>query len=146
MRLAREIATDLFEVEDILKLHEISGQRWEDIRSNRVFQKFLNEAVIEWQAATNTAERTKLKAASLLEEWLPEANRRLHDKGEALPAKVQLATLLKQLSGLGDKEASQGGGGEKFNVTINLGSNKISIEKQVTQKVIDVTPTHAEDM
>lgn len=139
LRIAREIAMNLHDLETILKNNNVSTEAWDRLQTNQYFRDLVQSAVAEWESASNTHERTKLKAASLLEQWLLEANTRLHDPKELLTAKVQLATLLKSLSGMGVTSAQDGGGGgERFSVTINLGGDaKLKFEKKVTPKVIE---------
>ncbi|MGZ5095546.1 MAG: hypothetical protein ACXWCH_30895 [Burkholderiales bacterium] len=86
----------------------------------------------------NTPERVKVKAAAMLEEWLPELNNRLHDGDESLTAKIEGGKMLTKLAGM-DGRADVAVGGERFTFTINLGAAAapITIEKDVTPKVID---------
>lgn len=139
LKLAREIAIDHETLPEILKRHGITSDRWESLQKSPVFLKILEAEVIAWHGAGNTHERTKLKAAALVEEWLPEANARIHDKDENLPAKVELGKLLARIAGMGLNDATiAGGGGEKFSVTINLGADhSIKIDKQLAPRTID---------
>lgn len=139
LRIAREIAIDLFPVETILKNNQIDQSQFDRIRKDARFLRLLDSEVAAWQAAGNTLERTKLKAGALLEEFLPEANARIHDKNETLAAKNELVKTLTRIAGMGLERANiEGGGGERFTVTINLGAgNKLQFENQVTPKVIE---------
>jgi hypothetical protein len=142
VKLAREIAIDHHDIETILKTHQITDQQWLDIRAHPRFRELLSQQLAEWQSATNTHERTALKAAALVEEWLPEANSRLHDRSESLNGKVELGKLLSRIAGMGLTTAGvEGGSGEKFSITINLGADsKLQFSKELPSKVIDVTP------
>lgn len=146
VRLAREIAINHFPIETILETHQISHETWEIIQKNPRFQVLLQNEIEQWNGALNTHERAALKAAAMIEEYLPEGNRRLHSSQETLNSKVELLKLLARIAGMGVAGAEVNGGmGEKFSVTINLGAdNKIQIEKQVQPKMIDVTPSEAE--
>lgn len=140
VKLAREVAINHFPIQTILKNHRITIEEWEAIQRNPRFAVLLEGEIAAWNGAMNTHERTKLKAASLVEEFLPEANSRLYDKSENLPAKVELLKLLTRVADMGVTSAQVAGGGERFNVTINLGSDeKIKIQKEIPQ-VVDVTP------
>jgi hypothetical protein len=99
----------------------------------------LTSEVEAWGAALNTSERLKLKAAAMLEEWLPELNNRLHDGQEALPAKIEGAKMLTRIAGIGVPGVAEGGAGERFTVTINLGNSAapIEISKQIAPKIIE---------
>lgn len=140
VKLAREIAINHYDTETILKHYRITTDEWERIIAHPRFLELLEAEQQAWNGALNTHERTKLKAAALVEEWLPEANQRLHDSGENLNAKVELGKLLARIAGMGLQNAAvEGAQGEKFSITINLGADaKLKFEKQqVTSKVID---------
>lgn len=133
VRLAREIAINHFPIETILKTYQITDETWNSIQANPRFQQLLKGAIEDWNGALNTHERAKLKAASMLEEWLPEGNMRLNDRTETLSSKVELLKLLAKIAGMGVSDASVAGVGEKFSVTINLGAdNNLKFEKEIT--------------
>lgn len=139
LRVAREVAIDLYDIETILKSNEINETQWERMRRDPQFLQLLEAEKLAWNAAANTLERTKLKAGALIEEFLPEANARIHDKNETLTAKTELVKTLTRIAGMGlDRASIEGGGGERFQVTINLGADhKLQFQHQVTPKVID---------
>jgi hypothetical protein len=141
VKLAREIAMDIQPLETILKQYSISPETWETLKSNGKFQNLLFSETEAWNGALNTHERVKLKAASMLEEFLPELNNRLHDRDEALPAKIEGAKLVTRIAGLGERVDAVGGG-ERFTVTINLGEDaKLTFDKQLPAKIIDHDPS-----
>jgi len=139
LRIAREIAIDLYDTETILKNNQIDRNQFEQIKRDPRFLRILEAEVAAWNAAGNTHERTKLKAAALMEEFLPEANARIHDPKEPLSAKTELVKTLTRIAGMGiDNARVEGGGGEKFTVTINLGaSEKLTFENTLPHKVIE---------
>ena len=137
VQLAREIAIDHLNTEQILKLYNISQEEWEVIKNNKRFQTLLEQEVIAWQGATNTAERTKLKAGAIVEHFLPEANMRLHSIDEALPAKVELMKAISRIAGFDRNDVGNQVAGSGFSVTINLGGgDKVKFDA-VPPKVID---------
>lgn len=141
VKLAREIAMDIQPLETILKQYSITPEGWDILKSNGKFQNLLFSETEAWNGALNTHERVRLKAASMLEEWLPELNNRLHDADEALPAKIEGGKMLTRIAGIG-VGAGEGGGGERFTVTINLGEDsKLVYEKQLPAKVIEHDPS-----
>lgn len=139
LRIAREIAIDLYPLETILEHNQINPKDWERIKVDPRFLRLVDAEVVAWNAATNTLERTKLKAGALLEEFLPEANSRIHDRSESLSSKTELVKTLARVAGMGlDRAQIEGGGGEKFSVTINLGADqKLQFQHEVTPKVIE---------
>ena len=142
VRIAREIALDFKDIETILEHHKLSPNDFEKIKKDPRFLRLLEGEILAWNAATNTHERTKLKAAALVEEWLTEANARIRDANEPLSAKTELVKLLTRIAGMGIETAAVNAsqGGERFIVNINLGDDKkLSFAKEVTAKVIDGT-------
>lgn len=139
VKLAREIAIDHSEIEDILKRYQISTEDWLIIKDHPRFQQLLSSEIEAWHSATNTVDRTKLKIAAMLEEWLPTANSDLHDRTLALPGRVELAKALAKMAGIGERVGGEIAHGEKFSITINLGAdNKLQFDKdKITSKVID---------
>lgn len=138
LRVAREIAIDLYDVETILKNNKIDQSDFERIKKDPRFLALLESEVSAWNSAGNTLERTKLKAGAMLEEFLPEANTRIHDKAETLSAKTELLKALMRIAGMGERVAGDAPTGERFTVTINLGSDhKLKFDNAVTPKVIE---------
>lgn len=130
---------DIQPIETILKQYSISDERWEELQRNAHFRKLVASESEAWNSASNTHERVKLKAAAMMEEWLPELNNRLHDLEETLPAKIEGGKMLAKIAGMGERAAAEGATGEKFTVTINLGAQSppIEISKDVSPKVIE---------
>ena len=138
LKLAREIAMDIRPVEEILEIHKINGENWENIQKNPYFQGILSSEVEAWQSANNTSERLKIKSLAMVEEALPEFYARMHDPKEPLPAKTDVLKTIAKFAGVGGSDFNASVGGEKLSVTINLGSDhQLRIEKEVTSKVID---------
>jgi hypothetical protein len=140
LRLAREIAIDLFPIETILANNKIDQTQFERIKTDPRFLKLVESEVMAWNAAANTHERTKLKAGALIEEFLPEAHGRLHDGKEPLSAKTELLKALARIANMGNERGQgEAGAGERFTVTINLGADqKLEFSKSVTPKVTQV--------
>ncbi|MCK1742189.1 hypothetical protein IVA80_15295 [Bradyrhizobium sp. 139] len=147
MKLAREIAMDIHPLESILKQYSIASDEWVALQRNGRFVALLSSAVEEWNSALNTHERVKLKAAAMMEEWLPELNNRLHDRDEALPAKIEGGKMLAKIAGMGERAQIEGSSGERFTVTINLGSGgqQLEFSKEVQPKVIEGEVAAASD-
>lgn len=137
LKLAREIAMDIQPIENILKNLKIDEGQWEEIQQNPRFMGYLRGAVEEWQSATNTAERVKLKSLSFVEEALPEFFARAHDPKEPLAAKTEVLKTIAKFAGVGG--SVEGAlSGEKMIVTINLGADQqLRIERDVTPQVIE---------
>lgn len=147
LKVAREIAKDILPLETILDLHKITPSQWETLQKHQVFMRLLQGEAEAWGSATNTAERLKLKATAMCEEWLEEANARIHDRAETLTAKNETVKVVARFAGIGVNGEAAAGSGEKFSFTINLGNaDKLKFEKELPlHKVVEGTtnePTH----
>jgi hypothetical protein len=142
IKLAREIALDHHDTETILKRYRITPEKWAKIKDNPRFTQLLVSEMTAWHSAVNTQERTKFKAAALIEEWLEEGNARLYDSREALNHKVELVKVLAKIAGMDRSDLPGGSTADRFSVTINLGADaKLHFEKERSpQQVIDITP------
>jgi hypothetical protein len=128
--LAREVAMEMRQPEDILKSYEITENEFHELLNTTHFQAILSEQVQLWRSTPNTAERVKLKHQSLVEEVLPEMYGRLMDRREPLSAKVELFKALQR--GAGVLAAEGDAGSAKVSITINMGDRGV---ETVTQKV-----------
>ena len=134
IKLATEVAVNYRKIDDILAHHAITWETWAEIKDLPRFQQLLQAAVEDWNLAANVQERVKLRASYQVEQALPEMWRRLHDLKEPLSAKVELLKTLARFGDVGVQGSNVEGGGERVNITINLGaSEKIKIEKENTR-------------
>lgn len=136
--LARELAIDHYPLETILEQHRITTETWLTIKSNPRFIRLLESEIVQWQGALNTEQRVKLKAASVVEEFLPEAHQRLHTSSEILSSKVELFKAVARIAGMGMTGVGvEGAGGDRFSVTINLGADSQLKFEGKSPKTID---------
>lgn len=138
LSLARSVAMDLQELDDILKAHQLSYEQWAEIAANPRFQAFLKSAVEDWNKPMNTPERIKLKALAMVELGLEEMWKQLHSDKEPLTARVELFKTIAKMGAV-DVEKRVDEGGEKFSVVINLGSDQLRVTAPaLPAKVIDL--------
>jgi hypothetical protein len=141
--IARELAMDIFNIEQILSFTNTTPEVFSAVKENPRFNAYLKSEMEAWSSALNTHERVKIKAAAQMEYALPELNARLHDADEPLMAKVKVAELISKLAGMGNADTRVlGDTGERFTVTINLGADqKLQYsEKIIAGEVIESTP------
>jgi hypothetical protein len=145
VRLAREIAMGMLEIEEILENFRISREEFEVIQKDPAFNKLLISELADWQGAGNTEQRVKVKSAALIEDYLPELYARLNDRHEPLLAKGHILKIIAQLASLGQPAgAQQLQPGDKVVVQINLGADaNLRYEKRLPSKVIDHEPVGA---
>jgi len=146
VKLAREIAMDLREPHEILERHGFTQRQWELLQNHPRFMEILSAERAAWEGAVNTHERVRLKAGAMMEDWLTEGYNRMIDPGEKLIDKVKVAELVARLADMGTRGVGVNGAGEvdRVSITINLGAEAHTFNKQVTPKVIDVTPTETD--
>jgi hypothetical protein len=131
LAVAREIAMDLYPVETILKTYQIEPKTFENYLKLPRFQTMLEESRIAWNAATNVAERIKLKQLAVVEEAIPEMWKVLHDHGQPLSARVELYKTLMKGAGVGVADGVIDTAG-KVSITINMGAAAEPVVVQTT--------------
>lgn len=146
-RVARELAMDLYTLDQILEACEINTHEFERWQSHPQFLKYLAQFKEEWHGAGNTHERTKIKASIVMEEFMQEAYTTLHDKKQALNHRVELGKLVAKIAGMGEPKLNAAGmGGPGFSLTINIGqepNHRVTINPEIS-KVINHEPLKAE--
>lgn len=139
IRLARTIAQDMLDLDTILQTNNVTPAAWAIIERHPRFQKYLQASIIDWNAAENAPERVKIKSASMIEEWLPEAFQQMHNQEAPLLHRNDLAKLVSKLGGMDRSGVGvDGTGGERFHVTINLGADsRMNFDKVVPVRTIN---------
>jgi hypothetical protein len=133
LALVKEIALDIKDIPDILQTTGVTWEQYDAIKETDYFKRMLEEAISAWNSALNAQERLKLKAATALEDFVPELYGRLHDRAEPLNHKVEGAKLLARIAGVDAPNNGAGVVGERFTVTINMGTaTPVQITKDVT--------------
>jgi len=122
--LVTELAKDIIELDDILKFLDITKEDYLKISQTRSFKEALTVANTEWQGATNTHKRVKLKAAAITEEFMLKLFFLARDSvDEPLSSKTKAFEAISRIAGLGALEppVSVAGGatGNVFNLQIN---------------------------
>jgi len=125
--LAREIAMDIFPLAQILELHKLDDVEWARISENRRFQTMLEQMVTDWNSAANTRQRVKIKAATGLESVLETYIAEILDTGIPLTQRVEAGKFLARLGEL-DGNLIEGGGADRFSITLNIGAMHKQLE------------------
>ena len=141
-RLARELAQDIFEPEQIRLAHSLTTDQFEQILNDVTFQKMLREMVMDWQSASGTAERVRVKAATAVEVALDSFFQDLTDRSIPLAQRTDALKALMKLGELGEKDGPLGPVGSGVSININLGTpGQGHAPKTVT---IEATPIQEE--
>jgi hypothetical protein len=133
--LAREIAQDIFPLEQVIRLHNLTDEEWLKISVHPKFVSILNDMQKEWNAAENTPQRIRVKAQAGLETQLECL---IADCGDPSIPLSQRTDAYRMLARLGDLDG-QGkiNVGEKFSITLNIGHIHREVEVKTPPKVID---------
>lgn len=128
IRLARELAIDHYEIEEVLDRYKLSYDDWGLLCAFPRFTALLDSEEQTWNSAKNAHQRVRYKAASLIEGYLEEAQKSLHNGNETLVARTGLAKLVASFAGIGEEHkfgvGSLSGG---FSITINLGDRTLNV-------------------
>lgn len=118
--------------------------RWKE---NPQFLAYLKQFKEEWHSAINTQERTKIKAGLVMEEFMEEAYRNLHNVKQPLNHRVELGKLVAKIAGMGEPKINgANGGGPAFSLSINIGGNeKITITPTVSKVINHHQPSEFDD-
>lgn len=143
VRLVRELAMDMREIDQILDDFRMSRAEFEALQKDERFGRMLASELSSWGAATNAHERVKAKSAAMIEDYLPELYARLNDRSENLMGKAKMLEFIAKLAGWGIAENQRElAPGDRVVVQINLGADaQLNYEKRLPAKVIDHEPS-----
>jgi hypothetical protein len=136
----RELAQDLYDVEDVLQRYGMTVEDYEILAQTRSFQILYRAMEEEWKAGKNTSERVRLQSAFGIEDALPELFTQLKDTNNPLSARAALFTQLCKVAAIGNPPTSDKPPTEQFKIEINMGAD-LSQNVKVTvlpEPVIDV--------
>jgi hypothetical protein len=116
--LAREIAQDIFSVEQVVALHRLSDEEWTQIQRHPRFVSMLHSMQVEWNSAANTRERVRIKAQTGLESQLEIFVNEINNGNIPLSQRVDAGRFLARLGEL-DGQLSQNNA-PSSGITINI--------------------------
>lgn len=141
-RIARELAMDLYSLDQILAHCDTTVQEFEQLKKHPQFTNYYTQFKDEWSTATNAKERAKIKASIIMEEFMEEAYTSLHDKKQPLNHRTELGKLVAKIAEMGEPRLNAGAnGGPAFSLTINIGDprNNVTIAPEMV-KIINHDP------
>ena len=129
--LARELAMDLRDIDEILNLYKVSRAAYEKLKASDFFEKLVDAAKIEWHSALNTTNRVQIEAASIVEQAMPVIYARMIDPKAPLQHAVDAGKWLSEIAGL-KRVPGSGDPGERIKIEINLGADtKLTYDKSL---------------
>lgn len=137
-RLARECARDLYPPAAIREQFKLTIDEWDDATNSAFFQTRLAEEVSQWNDPGNATVRISAKAATLIEESLPEIYALIHDRTQPMAAKVQALQAAARWANIGNDTGltADGNADRKVRITINIDGRSIQFDKEKA-KVVD---------
>jgi hypothetical protein len=134
--IAREVATNVREVEDIVKAYGLTPEQYAaHIHKNGYYQQLLQSYAKEWESIKSTNRRLAFQAAAALEEQLPVLAYRMGNAREDLADVTSIAKLFAQLAGAsttpGNAPLEQN---QRFAIHIVIGDRTVSLETNSPQK------------
>jgi len=121
--LAREIAQDIFSVDQIVALHRLDDAEWLQIQQHPKFVAMLADMQREWNSAANTRERVRVKAQTGLETQLEVFIRDINDPGIPLSQRVDAGRFLARLGELDGQTQSNTAAGSGITINIVTGNH-----------------------
>ena len=122
--LAREIAMDIFPLQQILDIHRLADSEWMVIQQNPRFTAMLANMITEWNSANNTRERVRIKAATGLESVLENYIRDISDDAIPLAQRVEAGKFLARLGELDGQQNVMGSIGNGVTINIRTGHDQ----------------------
>jgi hypothetical protein len=137
VRIARELATELYTLDQILIRYDIDKAYFDQaIGPNKFYQQVYNAYLQEWQSISSTHKRLAFAAAAALEDKLPTLANRMGDRNSGLGDAVATAKLFRDLAGIATPGPNQGAAaGDKFSISINFGHHKVALETKVVAPI-----------
>lgn len=120
-RLAVEIAVQLRPVPEILKQYNISRKDLVRKLKDPMFRDMVKQAKSLWHSDLSVKERIRLKSQVLVEDSILEIFSIIHNKDNAIPARLDAFKQLARVAEVDAPDRSNADTGSRFTVSINLG-------------------------
>jgi hypothetical protein len=135
-RLATELAREMYDPADILKMFSISiDDVGELLENNLTFQTMYREAYQLWHSSGGIRDRIEAKALIVYEQSLEQLDKDLHDTNHPLSARVDLAKHLASTARIIQKDGSAGQLQQGDRMVLNIyfkGQPPIQLAKDIT--------------
>jgi len=120
-RLAVEIAIQIRPVADILGVYNLSRKDLVRKLKDPMFRDMVKQAKSLWSSDLSVKERIRLKSQVLVEDSMLEIFSILHNRDNAIPARLDAFKQLARVAEVDQPERGKGDSGSRFTVSINLG-------------------------
>jgi hypothetical protein len=120
-RLAVELAVKLRPVSELLSTYNLSRADLVRKLKDSMFRDMVKQAKALWESDLSVKERIRLKSQILVEDSVLEVFQILHNKENAIPARLDAFKQLARVAEVDTPTKTGGGEGSRFTVSINLG-------------------------
>lgn len=120
-RLAVEIAIQIRPVAEILGVYNLSRKDLVRKLKDPMFRDMVKQAKSIWSSDLSVKERIRLKSQVLVEDSILEIFSILHNRDNAIPARLDAFKQLARVAEVDQPERGKGDTGSRFTVSINLG-------------------------
>lgn len=136
--LVRDLAVNMYDLDYILTKHKLSQQEYDALCENEFFKRAMEVAAVEWNSPMSTHKRLAMQASIGLEDAMPLMAARMLKQSEPVANIVELAKIFTKIAGVGE-EKTQAAPTEKFHITIDLGGDIVTFEKnRPAERVLEV--------
>ena len=137
--LAAELAVGILPLPDILKRFDMTSAELKVLMKDANFKQMVSQFKREWNEASNSKERVRIKAVIMVEENLLELHSIFNDIELNPSARLD---AFKQMVSLADvaPKTNAPDSGPKFNLTLNLGSSREPVTIDATTVDSDQNP------
>lgn len=122
-RLAVEIAVQIRPIPEILVQYNLSRSDLVKKLKDPMFRDMVKQAKSLWHSDLSVKERIRLKSQILVEDSILEIFSILHNRDNAIPARLDAFKQLARVAEVDSPERGKGDTGNRFTVSINLGDN-----------------------
>lgn len=145
-RLARDVAMNIHELNEILPTYGLDEAQFNRIAGTAFYQQLWRNYLIEWNSPLSAEKRIKLGAQSLLEAAMPGLGAGMCNIRQPLKERVDAAKLFARLGDVDGDRKSNASDAEKFVINISFGkNNRVNVVTELAPKppeplVIDAEP------
>jgi hypothetical protein len=139
-RLAREVARNLFPVQQIRESFRLTIEEFDHIVETPMFKQRLEEEIAVWSSSepANIIKRIGAKAATLIEESFAEVFYLIHDRSQPMAAKIEALKWAARMAGAdANPNVKDDGRDSQVKITINIGDKRIDLEKDLPPRTIE---------
>ena len=120
-RLAVEVAVQIRPIAEVLNAYSLTRADLVRKLKDPMFRDMVKQAKSIWSSDLSIKERIRLKSQVLVEDSLLEVFGIVHNKENAIPAKLDAFKQLARVAEVDSPERHRGAEGSRFTVSINLG-------------------------